>query len=79
MVICLRTRRGVSALVTAEGMTVDRNGLRWGISLEKNRRSGDCREYGVIKPKENRIEVEKGVVTEWYVNGPSGLQQGAGL
>ncbi|HHT9108269.1 MAG TPA: FG-GAP repeat protein [Candidatus Wunengus sp. YC64] len=68
--------RGVSALVTAEGMTVIRNDLQWGISLEKIGDLEIAGNYGVIKPKENRIEVEKGVVTEWYVNGPGGLQQG---
>ena len=68
--------RGVSALVTAEGMTVTRNDLQWGISLEKIGDLEIAGNYGVIKPRENRIEVEKGVVTEWYVNGPGGLQQG---
>ena len=68
--------RGVSALVTAEGMTVTRNDLQWGISLEKIGDLEIAGNYGVIKPKENRIEIEKGVVTEWYVNGPGGLQQG---
>ena len=64
--------RGVSALVTAEGMTVTRNDLQWGISLEKIGDLEIAGNYGVIKPRENRIEVEKGVVTEWYVNGPGG-------
>ena len=68
--------RGVSALVTAEGMTVTRNDLQWGISLEKIGDLEIAGNYGIIKPKENRIEIEKGVITEWYVNGPGGLQQG---
>jgi len=27
-------------------------------------------------PSDNRVEVDHGAVTEWYVNGPFGLQQG---
>ncbi len=62
----------------AEGVTVRQGGASWAISL---RAYG----YGDALPtvpstvpiaQQNRVEYRRGSLTEWYVNGPAGLEQG---
>jgi hypothetical protein len=70
--------QGLSAEFSAEGMQVSAGVHSWGLSLES---------YGygdVLQPlpevhstaHENRIEYTRGPLTEWYLNGPFGLEQG---
>ncbi|GIW41370.1 MAG: hypothetical protein KatS3mg076_1947 [Candidatus Binatia bacterium] len=69
-------RHGVRAVFAAGGVELHAGGetwrLRWaGIA------DGDVRGADVMPVADrNRVEYRRGVVTEWYVNGPLGLEQG---
>jgi uncharacterized protein (DUF2345 family) len=74
----IRTAYTLAAEFTSEGVTVGGGDVLWKIAL---------RGYGygaVLKPPQmavpravvNRVEYRRGSLTEWYVNGPAGLEQG---
>ena len=50
----------------------------WGLSLESWGYGEDQSPVPAAEPQsiENRVEYRRGALTEWYVNGPCGLQQG---
>ena len=50
----------------------------WGLSLTGYGYGKKLRSAGTVAPRasENRIEYRRGDLTEWYVNGPLGLEQG---
>jgi len=63
---------------TRHGVEVDSKGARWGLAL-RGYGYGDQRiavRQAAPQAKANRIEYERGALTEWYINGPLGLEQG---
>src|SRR5207245_1590914 len=64
------TRQGVRVGSGAEGS--------WGLRLEAYGAEKELRAVAGVKPQadENRVEYRRGALTEWYVNGPAGLEQG---
>jgi len=64
-------KHGLTMKVCPEGMTVQsEGGLNWGTKLK------GFGLYKKIESRSNRIEVEFGDITEWFINGPSGIEQG---
>jgi len=64
-------KHGLTMKVCPEGMTVQsEGGLNWGTKLK------DFGLYKKIVSRSNRIDVEFGDITEWFINGPSGIEQG---
>ncbi|RMG44335.1 MAG: hypothetical protein D6718_10260 [Acidobacteria bacterium] len=51
---------------------------QWGLALVGYGRGGRVRAVpeAALKPAENRIDYERGLVREWYDNSPRGLEQG---
>jgi hypothetical protein len=69
---------GLSVRWTGSGMEVLAGSGSFGLTL-KGLGYGDSRAVeGVIAPQAdgNRVEYLRGVLTEWYVNGPLGVEQG---
>ncbi len=61
---------------TSEGIQVRTGAARWGLAL-----SGYGEALGAVTAvapyaTANRVEYRRGALTEWYVNGPLGLEQG---
>jgi hypothetical protein len=71
-------KHGLATEFTLGGVEVRTVGLRWRLEL-RGHGYGDVL-HAVAKvapsPHGNRVEYARGVLTEWYVNGPLGLEQG---
>src|SRR5262245_5742942 len=71
-------RHRLSAKFTPSGVTFHQAGQEWGMALVGigygNHPSGavDIQPQG----NNNRVEYRRGTTTEWYVNGPLGIEQG---
>jgi hypothetical protein len=52
--------------------------VEWGIRLRAFGRGDALVPAGTVRPESsaNRVEYRRGGVTEWYINGPAGLEQG---
>jgi hypothetical protein len=61
-----------------DAVDVRTDGVRWGLALIGYGREGTMLNAMPVSPRAsaNRIEYHRGALTEWYVNGPSGLEQG---
>ena len=71
--------QGVRVVFGHEGTTLQADSLRWRMGLVSSG-GGDASTAVTGNdpvPSDNRVEVDHGAVTEWYVNGPFGLQQGS--
>jgi hypothetical protein len=70
--------RDVSAEFTPAGVEFRSGTDRWGLALRGYGYSGTLRGAGAVTPDAsgNRVEYHRGALTEWYVNGPLGLEQG---
>ncbi|MFY9660407.1 MAG: Ig-like domain repeat protein [Terriglobales bacterium] len=71
-------RHAMALDFTRHGVEVDSKGARWGLAL-RGYGYGDQRiavRQAAPHAKANRIEYERGALTEWYINGPLGLEQG---
>ena len=71
-------RHAMALDFTRHGVEVDSKGARWGLAL-RGYGYGDQRiavRQAAPQAKANRIEYERGALTEWYINGPLGLEQG---
>ena len=70
--------RGVSAEFTSEGVHFRSGSQRWGLSLRGYGYGAGLRRTPAVSPRSsaNRVEYRRGELTEWYVNGPLGLEQG---
>ncbi len=71
-------RHAMALDFTRHGVEVDSKGARWGLAL-RGYGYGDQRiavRQAAPQAKANRIEYERGALTEWYTNGPLGLEQG---
>jgi FG-GAP repeat len=62
----------------ADGVEMRRGASHWKMSLLAYGRGGAMTEVSGSSPvaKSNRVEYDRGAMTEWYVNGPAGLEQG---
>ena len=71
-------RQELSGAFTPAGLEIRRHGSRWGLRLRAYGYAGALQPAGVAAPSAaaNRIEYRRGPLTEWYVNGPLGLEQG---
>ena len=76
-------QHALAADFTAQGVQIHskevRNkGARWGLALRGYGYGNDRTAVKQAAPraKTNRVEYERGGLTEWYINGPMGLEQG---
>jgi hypothetical protein len=71
-------RQQLSAQFRASGVEVRSGSVHWGMALEGYGYGEAVRKLRAVRPeaKQNRVEYRRGAVTEWYVNGPLGLEQG---
>jgi hypothetical protein len=63
---------------TSTGVGVGRGDSRWGLALQGYGYGNDLRLVRPADPqaRANRVEYQRESLTEWYVNGPIGLEQG---
>ena len=69
---------GLSAEFTSKGVDFRLGANRWNLAF-RGYGYGDALSGGkqvIPHAKVNRVEYQRGVLTEWYVNGPLGLEQG---
>jgi hypothetical protein len=71
-------RHHLLANFSSAGAFIRVGAARWQLSLHAYGRGHVLKPVEAISPvaSSNRIEYRRGVVTEWYVNGPFGLEQG---
>ena len=71
-------RSGLQATFTREGVRVESGKASWGMELAAFGTSGKLQPVTAVTPQanKNRVEYRRGALTEWYVNGPAGLEQG---
>ena len=71
-------KHGLRADFTARGMEVQTGTARFGLRLTGLGRGARLQAVaaGTPEAKANRVEYRRGGLTEWYVNGPLGLEQG---
>ena len=75
------TEHSLSAAFTEAGVAFRLGGQRWNLALSEVG-YGDVRQRALtVAPNAdaNRVEYRRGTLTEWYVNGPLGLEQGLTL
>jgi hypothetical protein len=68
----------LAARFTSEGVDTRLRGTRLGLALRAWGYGGSLRPFAAVVPhaRANRILYQRGALTEWYVNGPLGLEQG---
>ncbi|HEV2379097.1 MAG TPA: FG-GAP repeat protein [Terriglobia bacterium] len=71
-------KRKLTAGFTATGVEVRSGGTLWKLALQRYGYSEALRPVTDAAPhaSANRIEYRRGALTEWYVNGPAGIEQG---
>lgn len=71
-------RHRLAANFTLQGVEVDRGNGRWAMALRGYGHGNALKPVGRVAPEAgfNRVEYRRGALTEWYVNGPLGLEQG---
>jgi len=69
---------GFSAVFTREGMNLRAGDVEWRVALTAYGYGNALRKVASTRPqaRENRIVYRRGALTEWYINGPAGLEQG---
>ncbi|MCJ7723758.1 MAG: hypothetical protein MUP03_06460, partial [Anaerolineales bacterium] len=70
--------QGLSAEFSADGMQVSAGMHSWGLALEGYGYGESLQPLPAVNPmsSDNRIEYNRGPLSEWYLNGPFGLEQG---
>jgi hypothetical protein len=70
--------QGLSAEFSADGMQVSAGEHSWGMTLEGYGYGENLQPLPAVDPmaSKNRIEYARGSLSEWYLNGPFGLEQG---
>ena len=63
---------------TARGVQTQAGTTRWRMALRSYRYGDALKTFASSAPSAhlNRVEYRRGPITEWYVNGPAGLEQG---
>lgn len=71
-------RHGLTADFTSTQIEVRTGEAHWGVALRGYGYGDDLRVATEVAPQAaaNRVEYRRGALTEWYVNGPLGLEQG---
>jgi hypothetical protein len=72
-------KKTLKADFTASGVTFDASGATWGMALRGIGYGEGLKPVNSARPRQvgaNRVEYRRGSVTEWYVNGPMGVEQG---
>jgi len=74
----VNARHGLSASFTAAGVEVIAGRDRWNFVLRGYGYGDDFATGPAVAPRAtaNRVEYQRGTLTEWYLNGPLGLEQG---
>lgn len=69
---------GLSADFVPSGVEFRLGTNRWSLELRGYGYGGALEEVAAVGPvaKDNRLEYRRGALTEWYINGPLGLEQG---
>ena len=69
---------GLSAEFTRAGVVFHQQAYNWGLSLSGYGYGDNLRATSTVTPNAsaNRVEYRRGALTEWYVNGPLGVEQG---
>ena len=69
---------GMSVEFTPEGVDFHQGARDWGMALRGYGYGERLHAAGALKPqaRANRVEYRRGALTEWYVNGPFGIEQG---
>ena len=72
------SRRGLAAEFSTSGVDFVRGGNRWGMALTEVGCGNKLDAVKRVTPSAsaNRVEYRHGAITEWYVNGPLGFEQG---
>ena len=70
--------QNLAADFTPSGVQVHRGNTLWGMRMAAYGYGNDLRAVDPAPPQAtgNRVEYRRGSLTEWYVNGPLGLEQG---
>lgn len=68
----------LSASFLPAGVQIQTGSVGWGLTLSSYGYGTDLRAAERVAPQAqaNRVEYRRGTLTEWYVNGPLGVQQG---
>jgi hypothetical protein len=68
----------MTAAFAAEGVSVSARGLRWRLTFQRWGHGNNLRVLSPVRPRTllNRVEYRRDDLTEWYENGPLGLEQG---
>ncbi|HEY6293548.1 MAG TPA: FG-GAP repeat protein [Terriglobia bacterium] len=77
----VNTRQNLAADFTAHGVAVRTGGTKWGMALRGYGYGDDLTAVNDATPQAgaNQVKYRRGPLTEWYVNGPLGLEQGFAL
>jgi trimeric autotransporter adhesin len=69
---------GLSVELTPDGIDFHQGPREWGMVLRGYGYGETLQAAGTLKPRAhaNRVEYRRGALTEWYVNGPFGIEQG---
>src|SRR6185369_94270 len=69
---------GLSVEFTPEAVDFHQDAREWGMALRGYGYGERLQAAGALKPRAraNRVEYRRGALTEWYVNGPFGIEQG---
>ena len=69
---------GLASRFTRAAVEVNSGSARWGLALRAYGYGDALKTVHAIEPlaDKNRVEYRRGALTEWYVNGPMGLEQG---
>ena len=69
---------GLATRFTSTGVAVSSGTTHWGLAFRAYGYGDAGRSVGGAAPQanKNRVEYQRGAITEWYVNGPMGLEQG---
>jgi len=72
------SRNGLAVDFTSSGVALQSGASRWGMRLLAYGYGDELQPVFGVSPqaKLNRVEYRRGTLTEWYVNGPAGLEQG---
>ncbi len=72
------SRQGISAEFTSSGIALRNGSNRWGMRLSEYGYKGELQWAKGVSPHAdaNRVEYRRAELTEWYLNGPLGLEQG---
>ena len=72
------SKHGLVVDFTPSGVKVGAGPATWSLALRAYGYGDELQAVSVVPPQAmaNRVEYQRGVLTEWYLNGPLGLEQG---